>query len=341
MIDLIRFNTIKQMWLKAYIEMKEYYIRQQHPLAPALSYMLERPGKQRRPMACMMVCDTFSPTDARQGYGAAIACELVHIYSLIHDDLPAMDNAETRRGSPALHKALDEAGAILAGDALLSDAFGWITGRHLAEISGYTPKLSSKQQVAMVQVLSELIGSAGMVLGQAYDVKQLPCTPYAEFAQIIEYLPEPVQHYAMVNLLKTGSLFAAALMMGAIAAHPDHQLNSSIVQELKLSGLELGLVYQFNDDLKDLSTNSQAAQSPAAQALRSVSRHKLIVGLNKIKQTAMDRIDDLIKDYFKGPLAQDNSSKEHLDCITRWRSLEQYLLLMVERTDNNEGAHAY
>lgn len=308
-------HPVRAMWLLAYADMKQYYGQCDGPLARGFSYMLAHPGKQLRPMTCMMVCGALGE-EPRQSYGAAVACELVHNYSLLHDDLPAMDNAAMRRGIPTLHHVESEARAILVGDGWLSDAFGWVVGGPMAQIAGYTPQLSAVQHLEMVRVLAEMSGSTRMVLGQAYDVTDQSCQPEALLGAAVSELPEPVRGYAMVNALKTGSLFAAAMMMGALAAQPEYTLASTMLGELKRAGLELGMVYQFYDDLRDQADESS---SGAVRALRAVNDTELVAGLAAIKAAAVARIK-----------AQIDSEANRATRVVTWAHLEQYLDSLFE-----------
>lgn len=308
-------HPVKAMWLQAYADMKQYYEQHQSPLSRGFSYMLAQPGKQLRPLTCMMVCGALGE-EPRESYGAAVACELVHNYSLLHDDLPAMDNAATRRGVPTLHHVTSEAQAILVGDGWLSDAFGWVVGGPTIQIAGYTPQLSAAQRLEMVHVLAEMSGSTRMVRGQAYDVTDQPCQPEVLLSAAMSELPESIRGYAMVNALKTGSLFAAAMMMGAMAAQPEHTLASAMLSELKRVGLELGMVYQFYDDLRDQTDESGTA---AAGALRAVNASDLVAGLTAIKVAALARM----KAQIVGAAHQGTR-------VVTWSQLEQYLESLFE-----------
>ena len=151
---------------------------------------------------------------------AAAAIELVHTFSLIHDDLPAMDNDDLRRGKPTCHKVFGEANAILAGDALLTLAFNIIA----QEIK---PALGIK----IIKELSRAIGVEGMIGGQALDLKFQDKTKNKTIAE-------------KINILKTAELFSAAAKMGALTA----QAPAKKVKALKAFGLDLGLSFQMVDD---------------------------------------------------------------------------------------------
>ena len=152
----------------------------------------------------------------------AAALELVHNYSLIHDDLPAMDDDELRRGRPTVHVAFDEASAILAGDALLTEAFFLLAQAPLA----------AEQRIKMVEILSAAAGYRGMVGGQAGDIH--PPDAHADTVM-------------RIHDLKTGQLITAAVLLGGLAAEVDGEA----LEKLKTYGACVGLAFQLADDLLD------------------------------------------------------------------------------------------
>lgn len=254
-------RQIEQIWQTSYHQVALHYGKQSHPLGEAISYVLAKPGKQLRPMLCLLCCDALS-SSPHTALPPAIACELIHTYSLIHDDLPAMDNATTRRGQAAVHVSCGEATAILTGDALLTDAFGWIAGSWSIEYG-----LSHQQKIEMIAILSTLTGSKGMVLGQIYDIQGPPAMACTSYESVLTTLPEELKAYGITNLLKTGALFAAALMMGAVAAGYDRQ--SPTVQTLKAAGFELGVSFQISDDLCDESRSDPEKLKTTAAMLKN------------------------------------------------------------------------
>ncbi|MDB5038455.1 MAG: ispA, partial [Bacteriovoracaceae bacterium] len=157
----------------------------------AASYSLLLPSKRLRPLFCLETCKAFLGSEEK-AIPAAMALEMVHTYSLIHDDLPAMDNDDLRRGKPTNHKVFGEATALLAGSALLTAAF---------EILSKADQVSAKVRVNWVRELSEAAGANGMVLGQDWDMSP----------------PEDVTLDSLQSLhrKKTGALLAASVVMGA------------------------------------------------------------------------------------------------------------------------------
>ncbi|SFP55869.1 polyprenyl synthetase family protein [Hydrogenimonas thermophila] len=215
----------------------ESYLTTHLPEAPsfhptfneALKAMLLAGGKRFRPQLLLAVVDAYEPMICESAYPVAMALEMLHTYSLIHDDLPVMDDADLRRGEPTLHKRYDEVTAVLVGDALNTHAFYMIA----------TAPLHNDVKVALIKELSYSGGIGGMVLGQAID-----CYFEGEklAAEQIDFLHE----------YKTGRLIAASLKMGAIIAGLDEKEQ----EELFKFGLDLGLLFQIQDDIIDVTQSS-------------------------------------------------------------------------------------
>lgn len=197
----------------------------------SLHQMLLGGGKRFRPALLLGVVRAYNPLLAQSAYHAALAIEMLHTYSLIHDDLPAMDNADLRRGMPTLHKTYDEVSAILAGDALNTYAF---------EVLSNAP-FSDRVIVKLVRSLSYNGGVEGMVLGQAIDC-------YFENQRL------ELDQVKMLHIHKTGKLIAAALQMGAFIVGRD-----DLAQELYDFGIDLGLLFQIQDDILDITQDESQA----------------------------------------------------------------------------------
>ncbi|WP_165233232.1 polyprenyl synthetase family protein [Aquisphaera insulae] len=199
-------------------------------LAAAMRYSALAGGKRLRPVLCLMAAEACGG-DPAAAMPAAAALELVHTYSLIHDDLPAMDDDDLRRGRPTCHKAFDEATAILAGDALLTLAFELVA-------AGVAPAPAA---VRCVRLLAECAGHGGMVGGQMADL--------AAEERALDLRDEgSLSELEAIHRRKTGALLRAPLQMGAIiAAAPD-----SHVEALERYGRAVGLAFQIVDDLLDV-----------------------------------------------------------------------------------------
>jgi geranylgeranyl diphosphate synthase, type II len=195
-------------------------------LVEAMRYSLLAPGKRLRPILALAAVEAVGATVGEPERIASAAVELVHCYSLIHDDLPAMDNDDLRRGRPTSHKAFGEATAILAGDALLTLAFEWLADAAL--LSG-TPA----RYALAVRALAHGAGCGGMVRGQARDMLPSP--------------PDTLESIERLHVEKTGALFRAALEIGAAAGGASKEQT----QALAHFGTCYGIAFQHADDRDD------------------------------------------------------------------------------------------
>lgn len=197
-------------------------------LKKSMLYSVKAGGKRIRPLIVLATVQAFQKELTVPVYQTAGALEMIHTYSLIHDDLPAMDNDDLRRGKPTCHKKFDEATAILAGDALLNEAVNVIL----------KTKLSAQLKVKLVSALYQASGVNGMILGQALDME------FENKAASLEQL-DLIHHH------KTGDLISVAMKMGAIIANSKDQ---DIWQEI---GYKIGLAFQIQDDILDVIGNSK------------------------------------------------------------------------------------
>lgn len=204
-----------------------------HPVyEDALGVMLTAGGKRFRPMLLLNIVDAYEPMLYNGALPVAMALEMFHTYSLIHDDLPAMDDADLRRGHETLHKRYDEVTAILAGDALNTDAFLLIAQAPLRE----------DIKIKLVELLALNGGSRGMVLGQAIDC-------------YFENKPLSIEEVKTLHKNKTAKLIAVSLQMGALIVG----LNKSIQDSLYDFGIDLGLLFQIQDDIIDETQSEEEA----------------------------------------------------------------------------------
>ncbi len=197
----------------------------------ALQKMLLAGGKRFRPALLLGVVNAYNPLLIGGAYHAAYAIELLHTYSLIHDDLPAMDNSPLRRGEPTLHVLFDEVTAILAGDALNTYSF---------EVLSNAP-FSDSTRVSLIRELAVNGGLSGMVLGQAIDC-------------YFENRPLNIEDVRVLHINKTAKLIAASLKMGAIIVGHD-----DLAGTLYDFGIKLGLLFQIQDDILDVTQSSHEA----------------------------------------------------------------------------------
>lgn len=228
----------------------------------AMRYSVLAGGKALRPFLVMQCANLFGVERAK-ALRVAVALEMVHCYSLIHDDLPAMDNDDMRRGQPTCHKKFDEATAILAGDALLTRAFGVIASDDCL----FEPAVRCQ----LVAELSKAAGMSGMIGGQMLDI-------LAEHMDDMD-LPEIIR----LQQMKTGRLFAYACEAGAImgkASYDDRQV-------LKAYARDIGLAFQIADDILDVEGD---AESMGKAVRKDLDAHKAtfisLLGLEQAKEQA-------------------------------------------------------
>ncbi len=223
-MNIKKFESFLQSHLPALPSFHPHY-------EEALKAMLQAGGKRFRPALLLGVVEAYNPLLVESAYHAAMAVEVLHTYSLIHDDLPAMDNSPLRRGEPTLHVRYDEVTAILVGDALNTYAF---------EILGDAP-FGARTKVELVRLLAKNGGLGGMVLGQAIDCH-------------FENIPLRVEQIRFLHKNKTAKLIAASLAMGAVIVG-----KRQLANELYDFGIDLGLLFQIQDDLLDVTQSSEEA----------------------------------------------------------------------------------
>jgi farnesyl diphosphate synthase len=204
-----------------------------HPFfEDALGNMLQAGGKRFRPMLLLSVVKSNKSLLIPNSLPVALGIEFLHTYSLIHDDLPAMDNADLRRGFETLHKKYDEVTAILVGDALNTEAFNKISNA----------SLSSDIKIELIKCLSSDGGINGMIIGQAIDC-------YFENQKL------ELEQLEYLHIHKTAKLIAASLKMGAIISEYDLSTQNKLYD----FGIDLGLLFQIQDDIIDETQSSEEA----------------------------------------------------------------------------------
>jgi geranylgeranyl pyrophosphate synthase len=225
------------------------------PVSKATAYALESNGKRVRPLLCILAAEATGgrTADALPG---AVAVEMVHTYSLVHDDLPCMDDDDLRRGRPTTHKVHGEATALLAGDALLTDAFALLADDGTA-FGLERSSLPESRRLAQVRELALAAGGSGMVLGQALDMHWTARGGYHR------------SDLERVHSQKTGRLLAAAAALGGLAG----SATPAQIDALRAFGTGLGLAFQILDDLLDEapSTGKSRGKDRAAGKLTYLS----------------------------------------------------------------------
>lgn len=221
----------------------------------AMRYSLIAPGKRVRPNLLYEVVKGYGlPESVADEFACAI--EMIHTYSLIHDDLPAMDNDDLRRGRLTCHKQFDEATAILAGDGLLTYAFD------VASSSTADPSIVVK----CIQVLAQCAGSNGMVLGQDLDMNESNTSDWDYVRKVHKY--------------KTGCLLSAPLMMGALLAGK----NDETVRQWHEIGISLGLAFQIQDDILDVELSSEEFGKSNSDEKNDKKTSVSLLGLEQSKE---------------------------------------------------------
>ena len=270
-----------------YLESNLPNVESFHPhFNEALAWVLKAGGKHFRAQLVIGTAKAINPSC--DPYAAALAVELLHTYSLIHDDLPAMDNANLRRGVPTLHVKYDEVTAILVGDALNTAAFGVLANSNLP------PQIAIK----CIQVLSKNGGLDGMIIGQAIDC-------YFENKKL------SLDELEFLHLHKTGALIAASMQIGAIVAGASDEESNDIYK----AGLKLGLAFQIHDDIIDATSSSDKAGKPTNNDSSKNSFTNLL-GVDKAieardelekqiinqiqNQNVKELVSNLINKYLKG-----------------------------------------
>ena len=218
---------------EAYLEANLPRVETFHPhYNKAISAMLLAGGKRLRPMLLLSVVEAYEPLLFEGALAPALALEFLHTYSLIHDDLPAMDNAPLRRGFETLHITYDEATAILVGDALNTEAFYQIAKAPLRD----------DIRIKLVELLARDGGTYGMVLGQSIDLH-------------FENTPLNLEQIKVLHTNKTAKLIATSLLMGAVIVG----LEKSKQEQLYAFGIDLGLLFQIQDDIIDETQSDEEA----------------------------------------------------------------------------------
>ena len=237
-------------------------------LKKTISYTLEAPGKRIRSAITLWCCELVSGKINLDAQIAAAAIEMVHTYSLVHDDLPAMDNDDFRRGRPTCHKAFGEAAAILTGDALLTLAFE-ILAKYIKD---------SAVAAKLVHELAHAAGPAGMIAGQTADL-QAENTKGSK--KILEY----------IHTNKTAKIFRCAAAMGAICG----KARSSDFNRLCEYGLKIGLGFQIADDILDVcGSSAHLGKTAGKDAKTGKITYPSVVGLKKSKLLAKKLTDEAV-----------------------------------------------
>jgi geranylgeranyl diphosphate synthase, type II len=267
--DLAAYLNTQQQRVEALLRSRSEELGTQVPprLLESIRYSLLAGGKRLRPVLCLTFAEAVlrQSTTSRVVEDCACALEFIHTYSLVHDDLPSMDDDDLRRGVPTNHKVYGEAMAILAGDSLLTDAFALVAG-------GPEP-----MRATLCRELAVAAGSSGMVGGQVLD--------------IAEDRPAHIDYLTRMHRLKTGVLIRAACRMGVIAAGGD----ADALARADAYGDAVGLAFQIADDVLDVTSDASTLGKPVG-ADAAAGRHTFpaVLGLEPSKQLAARKVAEAI-----------------------------------------------
>ncbi len=250
---------------------------QQQPLTDAMKYALLLGGKRARPYLVYITANMLG-IDSEHADAPAAAVECIHSYSLIHDDLPAMDNDDLRRGHATCHIKFDEATAILAGDALQTLAFEILANGTLAEEA-------ESSRIDMIRVLSKASGASGMCMGQSLDLQ-------AEGQRV------DLASLEQIHANKTGALMKSAIQLGALCAG---EKGKQILPQLEKYADAIGLAFQVQDDILDITSDTETLGKPQGSDIAlEKSTYPALLGLDGAKlkaeqlyQTAITALDDI------------------------------------------------
>lgn len=232
-------------------------------IAEAMSYSLMAGGKRLRPILCMAAAEAVG-AEAEQTLPVACALEMIHTYSLIHDDLPAMDDDNLRRGRPTCHVAFDEATAILAGDALLTLAF------EIVAAEGRKDEAGAVRYHRLIETIAAAAGCRGMIAGQMEDIAA-------------EGVPLSLEALNEMYRLKTGALLEASVCAGALVAGADRARTEALVRYAK----NIGLAFQIIDDILNVKGDPNVTgKASGTDAVRQKTTYPALLGTDRSFETA-------------------------------------------------------
>ncbi|MHC5269032.1 polyprenyl synthetase family protein [Enterococcus sp. LJL98] len=263
-------------------------------LRESMLYSIQAGGKRIRPLLLLVVAASFKPELERGTIQVAAALEMIHTYSLIHDDLPAMDNDDLRRGKPTNHKVYGDAVAILAGDGLLTMAFQLLS----------QAQLDANKKVLLLQLLAQTAGSHGMVAGQVADI-------------LGEGQSLSLEELVAIHQRKTGELIRFSLLAGGILTDQSRET----LAHLERLALHLGLAFQVRDDILDVISDAETlGKATQKDAALEKNTYPGLLGLSGAKEAlqaemrqASQVLENLTKMTFNPALMSD---------LFRWFELE-------------------
>lgn len=269
-VDIRKYILEKREVIDNYLRNYFKFVLRPERLHSAITYSLFAGGKRIRPILALMSYEALGE-DPLRILPQATSLELIHTYSLIHDDLPAMDNDDLRRGIPTNHKVYGEAMAILAGDGLLTEAFHMLTTN--------TAGLSERAILNAVRDISRRAGLYGMVAGQAQDILSEDKEPDPETLEFIHY------H-------KTAQLITASVRLGPILAESDDNILSLFTGY----GERVGMVFQIIDDILDLIGNpSETGKSSGSDEKKKKATYPRLYGIERSRHIAERLVEEAVE----------------------------------------------
>lgn len=264
-------NDLANSYIKLINSALEDYVQftgdEEDRVTEAMLYSLKIGGKRVRPMLVLEFCRVCGG-DVNLALPFACALEMIHTYSLIHDDLPCMDDDDFRRGMPSCHKKYDYATALLAGDGLLTLAFSVVSGA----------QLPSEKVVKAVKLLADCAGYRGMIGGQTMDLQH-------------EGQSITVEQLRKTDALKTGKLIYAACHLGCIAASADEKA----IEAAKLYAENIGLAFQIVDDVLDITSTAEELGKPiGSDESNGKSTYPALLGFEKSKALVAQLTDEAV-----------------------------------------------
>lgn len=288
-----KINEFSELINKDLFEYFDTYLEEYKVIFDSMRYSVENGGKRVRPLLTLLFCDACGG-DVKKALPVAEAVEYIHTYSLIHDDLPCMDNDDFRRGKPSNHKVYGEAFALLAGDGLLTAAFERITDLHKAGL------YSADVAVNAIYTLSHLAGSRGMIGGQVIDLINE------------DNADADIDSLMLMDNLKTGALIEAACVMGCIVAEADEAKKKAAAEFAK----KIGLAFQIKDDILDVTgTLEKLGKMVGSDEQNGKSTYVTLLGVDKCQEL----VDKLTEEAMSALEAFDDNEalKEYAEYLSK------------------------
>jgi geranylgeranyl diphosphate synthase type II len=280
---LIIIKTMKDAF-ETYLKVKsDFYFQEKSSLTEAIQYSLLAPGKRVRPLLCLGFAQGFGG-NLEVAFASGMAVEMIHAYSLIHDDLPAMDNDDYRRGRLTNHKVFGEATAILAGDSLLNFAPEFLQNELLAQ------NIDPAKILEITSLLLKASGHAGMVKGQALDMK-------FENEDLTKYDKKELDSILReIHKLKTGSIITWSCIAG-LYAHSDSEIIKKYKCQVESIGQRIGLLFQMVDDVQDTTaTLAEIGKTPGKDEKMGKLTYTNLHGVAGATKLAKDLAIDIRQD---------------------------------------------